>query len=329
MNDIIVINSYPDTREREVILKNCIKQFKKTNKHILLATHYPVKRETQQLVDYFIYDKNNPMLDESILYWYGNDNFYLQTESRRFGEASFAGLLSIQNAISLAKHLDKKIFYYFEYDCLISDKDLQNIELLKNKVYRKGKRGHIQLDTHGGDIKNEGVNMLFFMLEVDFYYENFSMLKTYEEYKRSVKYGVALEFYLYQGLYKNISQLDVKRISFLKEIFPNSHFNFSSYESPHFIDILSEQKSRKSILVITNEKNDRRDYRISFLKKNNTTGEAEVSVLKGGYYYNILSEDIKNIKVFYKENRNWKLIYDKIPHIEAKNKKDFEYVRIT
>jgi len=48
-DDLIVIGSYPNTVEKEIILENCIKQLKKTNKDILLVSHYPVRREIQQL----------------------------------------------------------------------------------------------------------------------------------------------------------------------------------------------------------------------------------------------------------------------------------------
>lgn len=327
-DELIIIDSYPNTIEGEDILDNCVNQLKKINKDILLVTHYPVKRETQQLVDYFIYDKNNPLLDESMLYWYGNDNFYLQTSAFGLGSASFAILLSIQNAVCLAKHLGKKMFYFFEYDCLISDKDLQNIDLIKNEVYKRGKMGHIQIDTHGVDIKNKGVCTIFFMFEVDFFLKNFAILANCEEYKKFIKNGITLEFYFYQILSKNFSQLYIKEKSFLKEIFPNSRLNISTNQSSHFIDVLPEKKSRKPILTITNPKSDVRDYKILFLKNDNNINEVEVSMMLNGYYYNYIPQEVKNIKVFNKKNSNYQLVYNKNPIIEVKNKKDFEYVRI-
>ncbi len=47
-----------------------------------------------------------------------------------------------------------------------------------------------------------------------------------------------------------------------------------------------------------------------------------------GYYYNILNEKVRNIKIFYKEGDGWNLVYDKSPELEVANKKDCEYVRI-
>jgi len=328
-DDLIVIGSYPNTVEKEIILENCIKQLKKTNKDILLVSHYPVRREIQQLVNYFIYDTRNPMLDQSDLYWHKSKNFYFQTKLFGFGSHSFSILLSIQNAVCFAKNLNKKVFYYFEGDCFISDKDLQNIDLLKNEVYKKGKRGYIQTDTHGGDVRNNGVCMLFFMFEIDFFYENFDILQSCDEYKNKVINGITLEFYFHQNLSKNIAQLDVENNSSLREkTFPNSHFNLTTFQLNHLIDILPEEKSKKAILVITNAKKNNREYRISFLRNDNIIGKAEVSLLPGGYYYNILNEEIKYVHVFYKENNNWKLVYDKDPRKEVKNKIKCEYVRI-
>lgn len=328
-DDIIVLNSYPNTIERKTILKNSLEQFKKSNKEILLVTHYPVDIEIQQLVDYFIYDKRNQMLDESILTWYANGKFYLQTLCGKFGCASYAGLLSIQNAICFAKNLGKKLVYYFEYDCLISDYDLKRINLLKNEIYKKGKRGYVRLDSHGKDIKNKGMTTLFFIIEVDLFFENFNIIKNPDEYKNNVSNGIALEFYFYQGLSKNLSQLEVVESDYLKENFPNSIFNLSSFEASHLIDILPEQNSKKTILTIINLKSDIRNYKILFLKNDNDINEIEISVMLNGFYYSYIPKEIKNVKVFYKETGNWQLVYDKIPDIEVKNKKDFEYVRIS
>lgn len=326
-DDLIVINAYPDTIEREIILENCINQFKKTNKEILLVSHYPIKVKIQQLVDYFIYDIRNHMLDESMLYWYGHEDIFLQAENLGMGTASYAVLLSIQNAVCLAKNLGKKIFYYFDYDCLISDKDLKKIDLLTDEIYKKGKRGWVRTNTYGIDMKNLGIHTNFFICEVDFYFENFKILQNREEYKKLCNNGITLEFYFYQSLSKNISQLNVINGVYLKEIFPTSGLNLSSIELSHFIYILPEKKSRKPVLTITNPKSELREYKILFLKNGNIN-EVKISVSPNGYYYNILDKEIEKVDVFYKENNNWELVYDKIPIIEVKNKKDFEYVRI-
>ena len=327
-DDIIIVGAYPNTTELEIMLKNCITQLKKTNKEVLLVSHYPVKREIQNLVDYFIYDIRNPILTESMLYWYGNKKFFLRTGAFGFASHAFAVLLSIQNAVCFAKKLGKKIFYYFENDCFISDKDLENIDLLQKEVYKKGKRGHFQKDSFGKDnLHNYGVRGRFFMFEVDLFLEAFSILQTPEEYKKNVKGGIALEFYFYQGLSKYFSQLDIQDADYSEKIFPNSSFSLSTYELLHFIDILPEQKSRKPVLTITNSKKGLKEYRIYVLNNNNIISKLEVSVKKGGYYYNILQE-VKHIQIFYKENNQWKLIYDKNPDIEVKKKSELEYVII-
>lgn len=328
-DDIIIINAYPNTIEREAILKNCIKQLKKTNIEIMLVTHYPVKREIQQLVDYFIYDIRNPMLEESMIWWYGNDKFYLQTSSFNIGSASYTVLLSIQNGVYLAKSLGKKMFYYFEYDCRISDEDLKKITSLKQELYKKKKKGYVQIYTHGGDIKNKGIGMLFFIFEVDFYIEKINMVYTREEFKKSVKNGIALEFYFYQRIYKYMSELYIEEEIYIRDFFPNSDINLSSYESSYFIDILPEQKNRKSVLVIMNRKDDVEEYKLVFINDdNNGLNKFNISVSPDGYYYNILNDKIKTVKIFYKKNDNWKLIYDKKPNVEVNRKKEIEYIRI-
>jgi hypothetical protein len=59
--DLIIIGSYPNTKLSEEVLIKCISSLK-DKFDIALATHYPVDKEIQNLVDYYIYDSYNHLI---------------------------------------------------------------------------------------------------------------------------------------------------------------------------------------------------------------------------------------------------------------------------
>lgn len=58
---IFIIDSHPDTPEKLACLVETIEQVKPFGYPILIATHYPIPDTVISTVDYYIYDKNDPM----------------------------------------------------------------------------------------------------------------------------------------------------------------------------------------------------------------------------------------------------------------------------
>lgn len=323
MNDeLIVINGFPNNIKREKILKNCINQFRKCNREILLVTHYPTKSEIQNIVDYYIYDSRNIILKDSMIYWYRGGNLYFQSTAFSFGVISYAVLLSIQNAICFAKNLGKKFFYYFEYDSFISDDDLTTLNKIRNTINNESKKGYILTNEASKEIY-----AIFLMMDVDFYLDNVPIIHSEEEYNKS-NADIALELFLYKNIFKNFSNLHIEYRDHLHTLFPTSSFNLSCSSVTHFIDILPEKQTKKPIFVISNPDGYLKEcktieYFIVFEKNNETTTEI-VSVVSNGYYYNIISNKVENIKVYYEHE----LIFNKNPWIEVKNKNQNDYAII-
>jgi len=324
MNDeLIVINAFPNNIEREDILSNCISQFRKRDTEILLVTHCPAKSEIQNTVDYYIYDSRNIILEDSMIYWYKGGNLYFQSTAFSFGVISYAVLLSIQNAVCFAKNLGKKYFYYFEYDSFISDNDLKTLDQIRNTVISECKRGYILTSEESKEIY-----AIFLMMEVDFYLKNVPIIHSVEEYN-TANSDIALELFLYKNILKNFSHLHIENRDYLYELFPNSNFNLSCSSVTHFIDILPEKQTKNPIFVISNPDGYLKDckriqYTIIFEKNDNSSTEI-ISVVPNGFYYNVIGNNVKNIKVYYEQ----KLILDKNPWIEVKNKNKFNYAEIT
>lgn len=123
-NDIFVIDAWTDTFSKKQNLTDLIKRLKVYNIPILLVTHYAVEPNIQNMVDYYIFDKNNPLLKQ---YEYSDFNihsgFWAKTENYELNlnypfHHDYAVLTSLKNAFHFCKFLGKENIHFLEYDNL-------------------------------------------------------------------------------------------------------------------------------------------------------------------------------------------------------------------
>lgn len=123
--DIFIIDCWIDTESKENDLISLIKRLKEFDVPILLTGHYPVKPEIQKMVDYYLYDKENPLLlrEEFKVYdvdsgrWSQFDN--CKIENFVDFHHDYAIWTTMKNAFNFAKYLGKKYIHFLEYDNLI------------------------------------------------------------------------------------------------------------------------------------------------------------------------------------------------------------------
>lgn len=71
-SNLITIQCHCNTKEKISLLNKNINLLKKENFKILVVSHVPVNEKIQDKVDYFIYDKSNPILhwpDRGMIHW--------------------------------------------------------------------------------------------------------------------------------------------------------------------------------------------------------------------------------------------------------------------
>jgi len=123
-NNLIIILSHCDSREKSEILIDNIKKLKTQNFDVLLLSHIPIPSSIQQIVEYFIYDKSNPIInwpDRGMVFWkkiLGNTNYRLQTIYPDYGWTAFNQILLGGN---LGLSLDYNHFSFINYDIQITD----------------------------------------------------------------------------------------------------------------------------------------------------------------------------------------------------------------
>jgi len=123
--DIFIIDCWLDTESKENDLVSLIKKLKEFDVPILLTGHYPVKPEIQKMVDYYLFDKDNPLLlrDEFRMYdvastrWTAKDNW--KVENSVDFHHDYAIWTTWKNSFNFAKYLGKKYIHFLEYDNLI------------------------------------------------------------------------------------------------------------------------------------------------------------------------------------------------------------------
>lgn len=124
---LVVILSHADTLDKKEILMECISTIKKQGYDVLVSSHIEVPMDINDMVDYVIYDKDNPLImyDEylnnpSVVYVWMTLPGYEQNYPIRFNHA-YAVLKLIQNGLAIAEISNYEKVHFIDYDYVIND----------------------------------------------------------------------------------------------------------------------------------------------------------------------------------------------------------------
>ena len=112
-NEIFIIGAWTDNKIKEQNLKNVIKDIKAKNYPVCLVTHYPVSKEIQELVDYFIFEKENILSENWKLTFWRERNGIREERPSLVNYHGVACLMNIRNAVDLL--LAKEKYTYMHY----------------------------------------------------------------------------------------------------------------------------------------------------------------------------------------------------------------------
>lgn len=140
MKKIISILSHCDTEEKKNILKETIDILREnTNFKIVLNSHITLPESIIDKVDYFLYDKSNPVMDiekRSMLIWkvvrVNDTNFKLISIRRDYGWTPFN---KIKNTLSFVSNMDLDEITFLNYDLKITDKLIEDINKIEDNVF--------------------------------------------------------------------------------------------------------------------------------------------------------------------------------------------------
>lgn len=134
MKEIAIFGSYCNTKEKLKALENSITQAKNLGLDVLVFGRHPIPESTQQMCDYWIYDKSNPILEDRALnHWAIAEGKYL---SNWFMDYGYAALEQITKCLGFVNNLDYEIAYWLVYDVdLTHFQPFREICLDKLKTY--------------------------------------------------------------------------------------------------------------------------------------------------------------------------------------------------
>jgi len=224
--NLIIIGAYPNTEQGVKILKETILSL---NEHfdIALTTHYPVDKELQFLVKYYIYDIRNEFItSDSIHLWADYPTFYTEMfNDKTNSHHSFAVFRSMMNGVNLLKDYYDD-FYYIEGDCIFEEKDIETLKQIKTNTLSSNKEACFFVFP-------DFLSTLVFYSKMNFFTENISFCKTSEEYSsccdKISSYG-GLENYLYRNINFSNSFDKVLQLMYIQptDYFPNSKMGLNS-----------------------------------------------------------------------------------------------------
>ena len=130
-NNLITIFLHCNTSEKIKVLEDNINTLKTSGFDILLHSHIPVSESIQSKVDYFIYDKSNPILHwprRGMVYWrnipYKDKKLYLMNILPDYGWTVFNQLLA---SGYLGLSLNYTHYSYINYDIVLTPKIIESL----------------------------------------------------------------------------------------------------------------------------------------------------------------------------------------------------------
>lgn len=283
---IVVISTYPTYKLLEDITLDCIIQIKKAGYKVILTSHCPISKELQNSVDYFIYDKNNPLIKHTYYnhWFYKDDTRDVRIEFQPNELNSYHGLavvLNHYNGISLANRLGYKNVIFLNYDMCISDADFNQLVFIEEQLKTKKAFFFYSTDTEG-----DRVYTTVFAVDTNFYLSIFEYFST-ESYTKFVAdngKSVSLEQVYYKKLENNMNDIFIDRINNDVSFFKNSKICLVSMVE--YLTVLRVQNSNKFVVFsyFNNGVDDK--YNIMIIKKDGITiRDVKYEIKHAGWHY--------------------------------------------
>jgi hypothetical protein len=133
MKKAIVIGAFPTDKTTEKMLISCIEINKAFEWDIILVSHKSLPQCIIDLVDYYIYDKENILepVDLTPVYWYHSNSFSVQIN----GNGHIVPVTrNMKNGIGLLDMLGYNFFYYMESDNLLSIEDINKLKSFQSSM---------------------------------------------------------------------------------------------------------------------------------------------------------------------------------------------------
>jgi glycosyltransferase involved in cell wall biosynthesis len=182
--ECIILGTYPNIKDRVQWTKDTILSLKPLGRKIILVSHYPVDQDIQRMVDYYIYDKHNPLTHHSYYTRFYNDKpeyfAEININGLKDSNQSLTVLTNIFNGAKVAKELGFKRFFYTTYDVMLDDDDIPAV----NEAFKTDKKLYAAtLPTP----QLLGIQTNGILFDTDFFLKEFDDVRTPEQWNAVCK----------------------------------------------------------------------------------------------------------------------------------------------
>lgn len=135
---IVLIQSHCNSDDKKKYLLKNIEKLREYDVDILLFSHITLPEEIISKVDYFVYDKSNPILysERRHWYWWANETLKLETFVPDYGWTVFNQIIKSYNLVNT---LNYDFYYIFCYDLIIDDTVKDALNNPKTQIYKHTK----------------------------------------------------------------------------------------------------------------------------------------------------------------------------------------------
>jgi hypothetical protein len=238
-NQLIVIGTYPNTKIREDLTVHCIKSAKKLNRPIMLVSHYPVHRDIQKMVDYYVYDAHNPLTHHSYYNRFTRSTDEYSVEMRIEGDSnqSLTVLTNLINAAKAAKGFGFNKMFYVTFDIELHEDDFPAIYNGFSKLNREWQAVLATLNTPFG--KGIQTNGMFF--NTNFVEKLLDDVRTPEEYNKLCE-SIGAQNFLEDYMMKKVQKTNGVWVEYpnMETFLVNSGYGKSS--NSEYVGIVKNEK---------------------------------------------------------------------------------------
>jgi len=184
--DIFVVGAWPSSQDRMQTLIETISQIKALGYPVMVSSHYPLPAPVTESVDYYIFDKENPLSDDwKLTYYRQNEQGEMEARKGNKPYHAVACLTAMRNAIDFCKGKFRRM-YYMEFDL--------EVDLPAWLEKTKDADGICLIDYQGTGYRSD-----FFAGPIDLLDKVFPRIRNWNEYSAySTESGFILENWIKQ-----------------------------------------------------------------------------------------------------------------------------------
>lgn len=326
MKKIIIIDTYPNSERKMDVLENCVRKLKNKGFDLMITSHLPIKENIIELVDFYIYDKENILLPEHLtpVCIHKSDDFLVEIFDRGH---LLTICKNIYNSINFCKSLGYEFFFFMEYDNILSERDIEKLNYIQKKTIEEGKKlFFFQYDLEKEKDRFRYETLIFGGL-VEHFHTNLLPIKPEDLYKLKMRTLESIFYEIFENK-EEIFTIEHKEYDLAaKRFFNSSQINIFS-QTDFKCELVQDVYNGDIFIFIINNSD-----KIIYIKEKNITLQENYWILLGYENEDFITlqigEDIIKKSLKFNEEKNTIEFFNKFMNSEQTKDKLIKSIKST